>query len=723
MTLILLLLISLSWSKTIPPPDYEFLRDAGVEYPVPLNMDRQSLILQAEKWSQRSSHQSIQLWSKYMRARLSQKVDPTKSCQLFTELSYNSRFLLSDLSKWRAREVCLNPSKKGPLFNWFKDIRLNIQMAKTQKEKKSQRYIDLLVLKSERSQMTSHKIQFLQKAIQHARESHLEKESLHKKLYALAPRFIPQPQPPQYFSVATDFLKTRQFQKALVYYQKVIDGDFSINEKIKALKGVRRLYKLKRDKLSHLKASRQLSAFIKRVQSKDPHLRELYFQSHIYLTKVYWTQGDQVAAWKTLQHIQNTGEHSMAKIYWLYGRMSEEKGDYAEALQWYNQSLKENFHNSEFKEKVMWYQAWNLRKLNQHNKAIEVLTQMTHTNLFNSFRYRYWMAVSHRELKQEKHARENFEKLIQEDPVGFYGLLAHRALKRPIEWPKVDSSESKRSWSDPFRRLQKNGFKSTYLEWLLAVSERKVAKLYLDEVSKHYRQQVGNHRENKKSKNHKEQEGWTQIFRGYALAGYYLEFFQHLGRLSGKDRTRVLSTYPNIVFPRPFHRDVQRASQQFGLSADYIYSIMRQESAFNPNARSFADAFGLLQVLPKWGTHKNFKIPYQRMEDLYKPSTNIQVGTAHLRQLWDQYNNQFILATAAYNASEMAVNGWVKTRYKGDALTFIEDIPYEETRSYVKLVMRNFIFYQVLNNKKATLFPESCLKMDPQRILGSTPHL
>ena len=492
---------------------------------------------------------------------------------------------------------------------------------------------------------------------------------------------------------------------------------FPTAQKIKAFKGACRLHKLKRDRLSHLKASIQFSAFVRKqyLKNKSPHLEESYFNVHMDLARIYWTQGYRVQARKTLQHIERVfgQRHSMAKVHWVRGRMHEEKGNPRGALWWYNRALKEKFNDNKLKEKIMWYKAWNLRKLDRHNEAIELLMQMMKESEdpFNSFRYRYWIAISHKKLGQENQAVATLETLLKEDPVGFYGLLAHRALGRPIEWPKIEESIPNSLDS----HLRKSGFKLRYLEWLLTVSENEIAKLYLDEISKHYHQFKGEQR----------QEIWTQIFNYYARSGDYLALFQQLGRIPGNIRRKILSKYPEIIFPRPFHRDVQRAYQQFGISIEYIYSIMRQESAFNPKARSSADALGLLQVLPELGitAHRTFKIPYQKMEDLYNPSTNIQIGTFHLRQLWDQYDGQFILATAAYNANKKAIHTWLKTRYKGDTLTFIEDIPYGETRSYVKLVIRNFVFYQILsNNKRPTPFPEFCLRLNPQKILSSIPQ-
>jgi soluble lytic murein transglycosylase len=140
---------------------------------------------------------------------------------------------------------------------------------------------------------------------------------------------------------------------------------------------------------------------------------------------------------------------------------------------------------------------------------------------------------------------------------------------------------------------------------------------------------------------------------------------------------------------------------------------MRQESAFNPLARSSADAFGLMQLLPRVAKSSALKnnIPLNQDADLFKPHVNIPLGSAHLSDLWEKYNGQFILAVASYNASEKAIQNWLSTRYRGDSLEFIEDIPYEETRSYVKLVMRNLVFYQRIYATEPIPFPEWCLEI------------
>ncbi len=108
------------------------------------------------------------------------------------------------------------------------------------------------------------------------------------------------------------------------------------------------------------------------------------------------------------------------------------------------------------------------------------------------------------------------------------------------------------------------------------------------------------------------------------------------------------------------------------------------------------------------------KVTYEKPEDLYKPEVNIPVGAAFIKKLQTKWNNQFVLTVASYNANDRAIRGWLKTRYHGDTLEFIEDIPYEETRGYVRLVMRNLIFYSLLNaDGEKISFPASVLKMEP----------
>jgi soluble lytic murein transglycosylase len=186
----------------------------------------------------------------------------------------------------------------------------------------------------------------------------------------------------------------------------------------------------------------------------------------------------------------------------------------------------------------------------------------------------------------------------------------------------------------------------------------------------------------------------------------------------------MVSKHPELLFPRNYRELIVKSAEQEGILPEFPFSIIRQESAFNPRARSPVDAFGLMQLLPSLAKNlsKGTTIPYHEAEDLYDPEINVPLGTKELRNLLKKYDNQYILAVSAYNASDGAIRGWLKTRYRPDAVEFIEEVPYDETRTYIKLVLRNFVFYKRLSQPQITnavtsptegqvRFPEEWLKL------------
>ena len=208
------------------------------------------------------------------------------------------------------------------------------------------------------------------------------------------------------------------------------------------------------------------------------------------------------------------------------------------------------------------------------------------------------------------------------------------------------------------------------------------------------------------------------IFHYYAKNNLYIDFFKITQNMELKEKNLLFKKNPNFFFPQPFQKQVNKTIKELKFDKNIIYSIMRQESAFNPLARSHADAFGLLQLIPEVASKISARVKtgYKNKGDLFNPQININTGSAHLKDQWKKFDNSFILATASYNAREEAIKGWLKSRFDGNTLYFIEDIPYEETRNYIKLVMRNYLIYSSLNNEKSIYFPEELLDIKVKKI-------
>jgi len=312
-----------------------------------------------------------------------------------------------------------------------------------------------------------------------------------------------------------------------------------------------------------------------------------------------------------------------------------------------------------------------------------------------------------------KDADDEYASIIKDDAIGFYGLLSHRELGLPLPISKIRVAEKTKAGDyDVSRRLAKM-IDLPYFEWLSATHESEIARSYLDAVARQLHKDAPS-----------DLESWYDLFRLYAKSQNYLSLFNQLNALEANDRRTLLDQHPQLLFPAPYSETVSQAAGRFGVSPEFIYSIMRQESSFNPLARSQMDAFGLMQLLPevaKRSAEANY-IAYHAPEDLYEPFVNIPIGSAYLRELWDKYNGEIILAVASYNASAEAIETWRRTRFRGDALEFIEDIPYDETRDYVKLVLRNLIDYELLSTRDdKMLFPEWTLKIAADESSAAAP--
>lgn len=143
------------------------------------------------------------------------------------------------------------------------------------------------------------------------------------------------------------------------------------------------------------------------------------------------------------------------------------------------------------------------------------------------------------------------------------------------------------------------------------------------------------------------------------------------------------------------------------IQRSFAMAIARQESAWKPEAISRADARGLMQLLPSTAkqTAQKAQLPYQHDGQLLDPFYNIMLGTAHLQQLADKYDNNRILIAAAYNAGANRVDKWLaQSNGKLSMAEFVSAIPYFETRGYVQNVLAYDAYYQILQQQPQHLF-------------------
>ncbi len=163
----------------------------------------------------------------------------------------------------------------------------------------------------------------------------------------------------------------------------------------------------------------------------------------------------------------------------------------------------------------------------------------------------------------------------------------------------------------------------------------------------------------------------------------------------------------DVLFPvRHFDVVTQNAARN-NLDPDLILALIRQESAFRETARSKANARGLMQVLPSTGRllARQAGVSRYTTNKLYRPETNIALGTRYLASLLQQYGGRVELALAAYNAGDSRVDRWLQEFGDVDMAEFVERIPFSETRAYVKQVMSNRAHYHLRTSANLALSP------------------
>jgi soluble lytic murein transglycosylase len=278
-------------------------------------------------------------------------------------------------------------------------------------------------------------------------------------------------------------------------------------------------------------------------------------------------------------------------------------------------------------------------------------------------RWRYWAARASEKNGDPKLARQLYESVLLDD--NFYSVMAAARLDRPIaphpEKLVLDQAQVKRLEAMP--------------------PMIRARELLMSDM----RPQAGS--EWSYASEQLSPEARLQAIHLAARWGWYEQ------AIATASQQRVFNDY-ELLYPQPYDAEVLMAAQLTGLSPQLIYSVMRQESLYRPDAISSAGARGLLQMLPETArrTASKWKRPRPAPDDLFDPVINVPLGAANLRSLIDRFGGQTLVALAGYNAGPNAAARWLP----GESLDpdiWVENIPYNETRTYVQRILwHNVVF-------------------------------
>lgn len=155
--------------------------------------------------------------------------------------------------------------------------------------------------------------------------------------------------------------------------------------------------------------------------------------------------------------------------------------------------------------------------------------------------------------------------------------------------------------------------------------------------------------------------------------------------------------FGRLVNPFPYQDEITAQAKREGLDPYLVAAVVKVESGFKPWAKSPKEARGLMQLMPETAEWAAGKLGLAYDQDrLFEPVYNLRLGTWYLAYLCRLYNGDMVLALAAYNGGRAHVNQWLATREWSGRASQLDQIPFPETRNFVRKTLRNYDVYSRL---------------------------
>ena len=310
-------------------------------------------------------------------------------------------------------------------------------------------------------------------------------------------------------------------------------------------------------------------------------------------------------------------------------------------------------------EDAMWGMGWTRFIAGQYKESGEVFSKLYAQ--YEDPKYLYWQARSKEALGED--AKDLYQALLQYDNNFYVALSAARGKVRTAGPVSTETAEAAPASDKIFERvdaLLSLGMTSEAGGELQWITKRIDSPAMLVAVAARF-QKIGD-------------------FRHAISLAARLPYSEKMHR---------------FWYPLAFRKEVEEVSRKNGIDPMVALSVMREESRFDPDARSVAGARGLMQLMPRtaYRLDRKVNVGISSESEINDVGTNIRLGVYYLKALFDEFGS-LPHVIAAYNAGEAAVKRWWgKGNYRA-VDEFIEDIPYPETRNYVKKVITSYYQYK-----------------------------
>lgn len=375
---------------------------------------------------------------------------------------------------------------------------------------------------------------------------------------------------------------------------------------------------------------------------------------------------------------ESAGEVS-ARALLLAGLLREGEGDFEPARQHFL-SVTERAPSSGTARAARWRLGWGAYREGRLEEAADYFEVLAseEADPVAALRPRYWRSRALERLGQAAESAARYAEIAREFPLSYYGWRAAQrshgvGAARPVEVIAEGSMRIGPADTALPRVLLEAGLLERAREELEALAGRarglgdrvSLAQLYADAGDFHAPQRL------------MVDAYAVQLARGPSPA--QLDLWWH-------------------AWPAPFDRELQEAAQNGATApADLVYAVMREESGYRPEVLSVSGARGLLQLMPATAEKLAVSVQLQPFtaDDLFLPALNIRLGSRYLSDLLARFDGRASAVIGSYNAGPHVVARWLQQDAAEDD-AWVEEIPYNQTRGYVKRVLRSLYVYQVL---------------------------
>lgn len=393
-------------------------------------------------------------------------------------------------------------------------------------------------------------------------------------------------------------------------------------------------------------------------------------------------------------YTKSKGDIAVVEIVDLLAKAALHNKEYSKA-QKYFKDVFEKYSGTRESVDAYFYTGMILFLEKNYSKSIsffeKVISQFQYSDMELMARYWLWRATQKTDAQR---AQVEVQMLIQKFPFSYYGLRAIAETNKgevSFEGFKKKLTQKQDLWLSPQEKAAWDRF-----QVLSSAGWYEEANLELNQLPIP-----------------ENPEGLAMLARHFAAAFNYPKAISMLNK--AWDQNAELRTFSLLqaAYPKEFQSLIAEQSEARKVDPRLVMSLIRQESSFNVYAVSSSNAYGLMQMIGPTAKEvatalkiKNLEIP----QSLFEPATNIRMGTYYLTKMISDFNNNVPFALAAYNAGPTRLKRWMSSAQVSPQVSsnpeyeiWIDLLPWNETRFYVKAILRNYLIYQLVDTPKVQI--------------------